>query len=170
MPMGIHLARLLPEADQILLLEPSALGQIMLQHIKSSTRPNEPLHRGNYFLDCLRHPYPSDLEKKIGSVLAEGWAWLEQQGLIAKAHVGDGSHYIVTRKGAEIQSDQDFLDFQMSSLLPAELLHHVIASKVWATFIRGDYDTAVFQAFKEVEVAVRDACGWPASNENLGVG
>jgi uncharacterized protein (TIGR02391 family) len=33
----------------------------------------------------------------------------------------------------------------------------VIAQKVWSAFIRGEYDTAVFQAFKEIEVAVRTA-------------
>jgi uncharacterized protein (TIGR02391 family) len=32
----------------------------------------------------------------------------------------------------------------------------VIADKVYPAFLRGEYDTAVFQAFREVEVAVRD--------------
>ena len=32
-----------------------------------------------------------------------------------------------------------------------------MVDKVWPLFSRGAYDTAVFQAFKEVEVAVRDA-------------
>jgi uncharacterized protein (TIGR02391 family) len=45
-------------------------------------------------------------------------------------------------------------------MLPKQLLHPGIAQKVWAEFMRGDYDTAVFQAFKEVEVAVREAGGF----------
>jgi hypothetical protein len=47
---------------------------------------------------------------------------------------------------------------QLTNLLPKTLLHPVIAQKVWSPFIRGEYDTAVFQAFKAVGVAVRNAC------------
>jgi uncharacterized protein (TIGR02391 family) len=31
--------------------------------------------------------------------------------------------------------------------------------KVWGAFARGEYDTAVFEAFKEVEIAVRSSTG-----------
>lgn len=33
----------------------------------------------------------------------------------------------------------------------------MIASGVYPMYLRGDYDTAVFQAFKEVEISVRNA-------------
>ena len=49
----------------------------------------------------------------------------------------------------------DLEAYRRAGLLPRQLLHPAIAGKVVALFIRGDYDTAVFQAFKEVEVAVR---------------
>lgn len=35
--------------------------------------------------------------------------------------------------------------------------HPRIASEVYPAFLRGKYDTAIFEAFREVEVAVRDA-------------
>src|SRR5262249_7924546 len=50
---------------------------------------------------------------------------------------------------------------------PRTLLHPALTTKVVAEFIRGDYDTAVFQAFKEVEVAVRAKGKF--SNTDIGV-
>lgn len=38
---------------------------------------------------------------------------------------------------------------------------------MWSLFLRGDYDTAVTQAFKEVEVAVRKAGGY--ADTDLGI-
>jgi hypothetical protein len=34
-----------------------------------------------------------------------------------------------------------------------------MADKVWLAFMRGEFDVAVFQAMKAVEVSVRDAAG-----------
>jgi uncharacterized protein (TIGR02391 family) len=42
-------------------------------------------------------------------------------------------------------------------MLPKGQIHPLIASKVYPAFLRGEYDTAIFQAFREVEVAVRNA-------------
>jgi uncharacterized protein (TIGR02391 family) len=46
-------------------------------------------------------------------------------------------------------------------LLPRGRLHPAIASRVYPAFLRGDYDTAVFQSFREIEVSVRQAGEFP---------
>ena len=59
------------------------------------------------------------------------------------------------------------VDISKTELLPEYQFHPIIAQKVWTIFLQGDYDTAVFQAFKQVEIAVREA-GYYADTE-LGV-
>ena len=61
-----------------------------------------------------------------------------------------------------MSSQEEFEAYRKASVLPRNQLHPVIAAKVYAAFLRGEYDTAVFQAFREIEVAVRAAGGFPA--------
>ena len=51
------------------------------------------------------------------------------------------------------------VDVSASDLLEHEF-HPAISSKVWSFFSHGAYDTAVFEAFKQVEIAVRKAGGY----------
>jgi uncharacterized protein (TIGR02391 family) len=44
------------------------------------------------------------------------------------------------------------------------MLHPLVSEKVWPPFLAGDYETAVFAAFKEVEIAVRGAGGFAATD------
>jgi len=42
---------------------------------------------------------------------------------------------------------------------PREALRPRLADKVWAAFMRGEFDVAIFQVVKAVEAAVREAAG-----------
>ena len=91
-----------------------------------------------------------------------------QVGLLAEVHEPSGPReFFITRRGQNITSDEEFQNFREASILPKNLLHPLIADKCWVPFIRGDHDTAVFQAFKEVEVAVRSAGGY--ADTDIGV-
>ena len=51
-----------------------------------------------------------------------------------------------------------------ADLLRKHQLHPIIADKVWRIFAQGDYDAAVSVAFKQVEIAVREAGGYTKDN------
>lgn len=91
----------------------------------------------------------------------EAWAWLEREGLIVKDPVHGVSQFFISRRGQRMKSRQSLASYRKANLLPKAQLHPVIAVRVYPPFLRGDYETAIFEAFKEVEIAVRNAGNLP---------
>jgi uncharacterized protein (TIGR02391 family) len=118
------------------------------------------MNRYNFSLPHTVEGYPTAFRDQASEILAEGWAWLEREGLIVPKPGTQGEWIIITRRGRQLRTREDFESFRRSDILPRHLLHPTIAASVWSPFIRGEYDTSVFNAFKQVEVAVRDAGGY----------
>jgi uncharacterized protein (TIGR02391 family) len=70
----------------------------------------------------------------------------------------------ITRRGKKLANRQGLDSYHHASLFPKSVAHSTIAQKVYPAFLRGEYDTAIFQAFREVEVAVREAGGFSPSD------
>jgi len=79
----------------------------------------------------------------------EAWVWLETAGLIAPDPDQGDDWIFITRKGQKIRDRSDFESFKNSASLSKYLLHPIIVQKSWSPFIRGEYETAVFQAFRK---------------------
>ncbi len=164
--MAKSIILLVPEAADLLALEPEEVAGIVLIHLRSLGHTESGnLNRYNFTLNHTYKDYPQEYHNKIAEVLMEGWVWLEREGFIAP-RPGDstGNWYFITRRGMKVNEASDLEAYQKSNLLPKKQLHPLIAQKVWATFLRGDYDTAVFQTFKEVEVSVRNVGGFAAED------
>ena len=158
------ISSIVPDPSVLLSLEPAELAGVLLQYLNSLPENERKLfNRYNLFLpnSALVAGYRAEHHDRIRDALMEGWSWLEREGLIALKPGHQGEWYFVTRRGQQLAKATDLQAYRKANLLPKELLHPVIAQKVWSLFIRGDYDTAVFQAFKEVEVAVRKAGSFP---------
>src|SRR6516164_885454 len=63
-----------------------------------------------------------------------------------------------------ISSTEDFELFHAARAFPKSLLHPSIADKVYSYLMRGELDEAVFAAFKAVEIAVRTAGKYGATD------
>ena len=104
------------------------------------------------------------LGSRVAEAVGEALNWLQSQGFLASRPVAQGTEVIyVTRRGRELPERQDGA-YRNPTLL--RLLHPIIAQRAYPAFVRGEYDTAVFTAFKAVEVEVRRAAGLP--NELIG--
>ncbi len=157
---------LLPDAEALLALEPEELAGVVLQYLVSSGSEGQ-LNRYNFSLPHTVKEYPPEYRESISMALMEAWVWLEREGLLAPKPGTQGEWIFVTRRGRQLATPKDLQAYRRGNLLPRQSLHPRLAQKVWASFLRGDYDTAVFQAFKEVEVRVREAGGY--SEMDLGV-
>lgn len=148
--------KIVPDPKILLALEPEEVAGVVLEYLNSLTEDDRGyLNRYNFSLPHTVNGYPEEYRAQASKALMEGWVWLEHEGLIAPTP-GDTGHWVfITRRGQRMKGAADLAAYRRAVLLPRELLHPVLATTVVAPFIRGDYDTAVFQAFKEVEVAVR---------------
>lgn len=144
---------IIPDPEILLALEPEEIGAVVLEYLNGLPENSGQLNRHNFSLPNTVQRYPPQYQERVRRALMEGWVWLDREGLIAPR--GDGDWVFVTRRGRQMKTRADLEAYRRANLLPRQLLHPVLATKVVAPFIRGDYDTAVFQAFKEVEVAVR---------------
>lgn len=153
---------ILPDSDALLSLEPEELAGIILEFLNSlrCDVAGQLLNRHNFSQQSV-DGYPGEKKTEISEALMEAWVWLEREGLLAPRPGSFNEGWVfITRRGKQVLTREDFQSYYQGNILPKHLLHPVIAQKVWGPFIRGEYDTAVFQAFKEVEVRVRENGGF----------
>ena len=153
--LSVH--AILPDAEALLALAPEELAGVVLEVLNSfPPERSGMLNRYNFTIPSgVAAPYSAQYQKRVAEAVTEAWVWLEREGLLAPRPGEEHGWVYVTRRGKEVVGRAGLESYRRGNLLPKEQLHAQIATKVWATFLRGDYDTAVFQAFKEVEVAVR---------------
>lgn len=155
---------LVPDADVLLELQPEELAGVILELFNSlDAYYLEPLlNAHNFSLPHIVEGYPDDKKGALSRALMEAWTWLLREGFLApKPGSGRDGFVFITRKGVEIKSRSNLESYQNANILPINFLHPDIALKIWANFLRGDYDIAVLTAYREVEVAIRKACGYP---------
>ncbi len=171
--MFLALKSLVPNADDLRAMEIEEVAGVLLQHLASyqGLRNNTVLQHGgiskhNFFqqpegggLGAGQMREYGDKQPQVAQAILEAWQWLVSETLLVeRATSGGGGWYLLSRRGERLgASPEAFEAYRKASLLPKGHLHPEIASKVYAAFLRGEYDTAIFQAFREVEVAVREA-------------
>jgi len=157
--MTLH--SLLPDPEIVLALEPEELAGYLVEFL-NALPPSEQarLNRYNFGLDHTVQEYPQPSRNAVLKAWMEAWVWLEQEGMLGPTPGQQGEWRFLTRRGRALKGRLDLEAYRKASRLPKQLLHPRIAQMVWSQYLRGEYDTAVFQAFKEVEVAVREAGGY----------
>jgi hypothetical protein len=152
--------------DKVMDLEPEQLAGYILEFLNRFAVDRGHQAAGDYFTGenfiasmlGQQHRY----EEPAQRTLVEAWRWLERDGFLARI----GDTWFVTRRGRRVKGRVDLDAIKSADLLPRRMLHPLVSGKVWPPYLAGDYETAVFAAFKEVEIAVRKGGDILASRKN----
>jgi len=158
------LKEILPEAGTLIALDPEELGAILLRVLVDRKDNNGMFHPGNFESELFPtgvltgSVYPIDRQPEILEAVREAFAWLEGQALIISPDSSNAraGWRRLGRRGRRLATVEGFEAFKDASMLPKNLMHPRFDGSVYFNFQRGDYQTAVLLAFREVEIAVRD--------------
>ena len=102
----------------------------------------------------------------LAKALAEAWAWLRTNGLVAESaealiagQMPVPGYEFVTRLGERVVAHERPLEWISATWRLALPLHPRLDERARRQFVMGEFEAAVFIAMKEVEVAVRERAG-----------
>jgi hypothetical protein len=148
----------IPDADVLLSLAPERLGRVLLRLAPRYLNNNMVFNPQAINSPPGGHSpwYPPDKRYEVALALQEAWLWLQQNLLVVPASGLDG-WLSLGRRARTLDTDESFDAFTSALKFPRELVHRRIRDKVWVRLAEGDLSEAVFHAFHQVEVRVREA-------------
>lgn len=157
------LTTLIPDVDVLLQLPTEELADVVLR-VAEKCQQNDLVLLQN-LTEQVRGDitgaggYPQNRRVEAELAVAEAWNWLTVQGLLIPdpGYNGTNGYMRLSRRAKQLLAEGSFKSYAQGVSFSKTLLHPVIREQVWLDLARGDYDTAVFRAFKEVEIAVREA-------------
>jgi uncharacterized protein (TIGR02391 family) len=119
-------------------------------------------------LEADGYAYNAQARSDLGRVIARAWKALENAGFIEEpdSYNGKNGFRVPSAEGRQAQKATDYIGVRMRTKFTREMFHPSLPDAAWNAFSVGDYDTAVFEAFKSLEVAVRTKGGF--SNTDFG--
>ena len=166
------LPQTIPDVDFLLAMETEELAEYVLRFARQQAQGGQVI-LGNFQNSLFdqhgtHDPNKYGLERRdaISLAIAEAWAWLEAQGfLVAASGINGGIGWkVLSRRAQRIDDQADLKLFSRARRIEKSALHPRIAQSVWSAFMRREFDVAVFQAMKAVEVSVREAANYGDGN------
>lgn len=154
------LRTLISESTAVVAMQVADLAGYVLEVLMSAEQMERGTwNRRNFCMQVSRDyalpGQPQDVD--VGIACSSAWSWLEANGFIARHPEQDNDWYLPTRRGEILRSHQNLRQFMTSERLPAAFLHPELIVNVRPLFFQFRFETAVFEAFKTLEVGIRTA-------------
>jgi uncharacterized protein (TIGR02391 family) len=160
-----ELLEVAPDADRLLNFTENELQRILLAQVKSIT--DDELRRmaaHEEIVDAMYFSgqYTANKRPDVARAVRRAWEALENAELIEEPDSLNGKFgkRRISEKGRKINTAVDLSAAKVRSWLTPDLLNPKLHKACLNAFKNGDYDTAVFEALKTVEVEVRKKGGY----------
>lgn len=164
-----HMHELVPDPQMLKGMHPAQIAHFLLDILSSMGPDDAPMrHRGNLARQIATGYAPprQPVDRLVMVAVLEGWSWLETHQLIVQDPDQSDGWCVVTARGDTVWKSGGVQRFVASQQLPESMLHPALQGQVRLLYLSRDFDTAVFKAFHELEVSIREAAGF--GNELIG--
>lgn len=154
------LRTLVPDARTVIEMHTAELAGYMLESLMFASEEERGVwNRRNYCMQVTREygDPKNGGDTEVGIACSTPWAWLESNGLICRHPEQDNDWFLPTRRAKEVGSRQGLREVISNQELPEEFLHPELLVNARPLFLQSRFDTAVFEAFKSLELSIRSA-------------
>jgi len=147
-----------PTATQIGDAPLQDLSQSVLQVLGKKLQSPHAAECARNFLNDVLSDY--DNSESAAMACSEAWTWLNSNGFICHHPLHDAQWMTLTRLGrSHYEQDISLKSWIEDRQLPEDMLHASLRPTALRLFRQELFDTAVFEAFKVLEVSIRQASG-----------
>lgn len=146
-----------PTLDDLLAASPENLGSEVVLYLQTADERNpQEAAIPNAIMHEYRSEWSSSRRSELYLVVSEALAWARRMLLIVPDMEQGRSFFLLSRAGRSFT--RETLDIMhLREILPDFMLHPTIRRTCLEIFNTGHYEAAVFEAFKTVEIAIREA-------------
>lgn len=159
MPLLRHLV---PEAVTVkMMTTPDLAGYVLETLLSQPASERSYWNRRNFCMEVAReYVEPRQAgDHEVGVACSAAWSWLEANSFICRHPEQDNEWFVATPTGIQVRDHQSLQSLVSGSLLPVSFLHPQLLVSARPLFLQSRFDTAVFEAFKALEVAIRTSSG-----------
>ena len=164
------LTHLIADASTVLEMNTADLAGYVLESLMSPGGISSGNWNRRNFCGAVMTEYTQsrmDRDQELGAAVSAAWSWLEANGLICRHPEQDNEWYVPTARGRAVQSHQALRALISAEQLPEHFLHPELLVHSRPLFLQSRFETAVFEAFKALEVVIRSEA--ELSDDDIGV-
>ena len=154
------LRALIPDRAAVIAMHSGDLAGYILEVLVSANQTDRGIwNRRNFCTQaCREYASPErGFEIDVGVACSTAWCWLELNGFICQHPEQDAGWFHPTPRGLAVRNHQALRQFISNEQLPEIFLHPELLVNVRPLFLQSRFETAVFEAFKTLEVTIRSA-------------